>query len=54
MDTNVIPSVEPSSFAAAGDSLLVHHDISFSTACLGDHQWKLEHSIVLVEILNDW
>ena len=35
-DTTLIEVVEPSSYAAAGDRLLVHLNISYSTACRGD------------------
>ena len=35
-DTTLIEGVGPSSFAAAGDRLLVHLNSSFSTGCHGD------------------
>ena len=35
-DTTLIERVEPSSFVAAADRLLVHLNSSYSTACAGD------------------
>ena len=44
-DTTMIERVEPTSFAAAGDRLLVH----LSAACPGDPQATPESCAVLVE-----
>ena len=48
-DTTFIEVVEPSSFAAAGDRLLLHLNISYSTACPGDIQATTKSSNFLVE-----
>ena len=47
--TILMEGVEPSSFAAAGDRLLVHLNSSCSVVCLGDPLTTPESSNVLVE-----
>ena len=47
--TILMEGVEPSSFAAAGDRLLVHLNSSCSTVCLGDPLTTPESSNVFVE-----
>ena len=48
-DTTSIECVEPSSFVAAGDRLLVHKSSSKTTACLGNSQTATTSLNVLVE-----
>ena len=48
-DTTLIGRVEPSSFGAVGDRLLVHLTSSKNTACLGDTPTATQSSNVLVE-----
>ena len=54
----LIEGVEASSFAAAGDRLVVHHNSSLSTACPGVLQAKPKSSEALVEefehLARDW
>ena len=48
-DTTLIGKVEPSSFVAVGDRLLVHLNSSYGTACPGDTRTATKKSIVAVE-----
>ena len=48
-DTTLIGKVEPSSFVAVGDRLLVHFNSSYGTACLVDTRTATKKSIVAVE-----
>ena len=46
-DTTLIGKVEPSSFVAVGDRLLVHLNSSYGTACLGDTRTATKNRLLL-------